>query len=273
MVSSKSIDEQLRKIHFQRGWNRPETDELATILIPDEEIFECVNGWYEGGFALLCATNVRVLLIDKKPFKFLTVEDVRFDTINQIDYSHRMFDAGIAISTGIKNLHFRSTNQPRLRKLITHVQHRMAELKRLEREHINPAPVMPDLDLQLKAYMLSQYQQHLDLRKQHETNLEPANLETTDKVQEFSPAPVEAKPADTSFIANGVSSSDLYEDGLKEIFGNYQSASSNSPVETQGVSPVVSSVDGQDSRDVGALSLAYSKLPMILRTRKAANIN
>src|ERR1700733_10228207 len=112
MVNATSVESQLRKIGYKRGWNRAETEELAAILLPDEEIFECVNGWYEGGFSLLCATNIRILLIDKKPFKFLNVEDLRFDTINQIDYSHRLFNASICITAGSKSLIFRSYNQP-----------------------------------------------------------------------------------------------------------------------------------------------------------------
>lgn len=276
MVSSKNIDEQLKKIHFSRGWNRPETDELSTILLPDEEIFECVNGWYEGGFALLCATDVRVLLIDKKPFKFLTVEDVRFDTVNQIDYSHRLFDAGISISAGSKNLHFRSLNQPRLRKLISHVQHRMAELKKLEHDHTHaqpqaPPPTNQDLDQQFKAYMMSQYQQHMELRRQHETNSVPADLDKVDLTKEITPVKVaeKVKVADPGALTTGVSSSELYQEGLKEIYGRYQSAADTRPVATQSASPVVTGITQEDSRDIGALSIAYSKLPMILRNRKA----
>ena len=102
MIDATSLEDQLNKIHFKGGWNSPETKELATILLPDEEIFECVNGWYEGGYALLCATSIRVLLIDKKPLNFLTIEDLRFDTINQIDYNHRMFNASICITAGLK---------------------------------------------------------------------------------------------------------------------------------------------------------------------------
>src|ERR1700690_4438056 len=73
MVSKKSVVEQLKKIGFKHeAWGRGEVRELHNILIPDEEIVECVNGIYEGGFALLVATNVRVLLIDKKPLNYLT---------------------------------------------------------------------------------------------------------------------------------------------------------------------------------------------------------
>ena len=82
-----------------------------TIILPDEEIFECVNGIYEGGFALLVATDVRVLLIDKKPLNYLTVEDLRFDMINEIDYNHRVFGAHVDITTGNRELKFRSYNR------------------------------------------------------------------------------------------------------------------------------------------------------------------
>src|ERR1035438_180349 len=119
MVSKQSVDEQLERLGFNlHGWGQAEIKELPNILLPGEEIYELVNGIYEGGFALAVATDVRVLLIDKKPMKYLTVEDLRFDMISEIDYSHRLFGAQIHISTGSKNLSFRSYNQPRLRKMI-----------------------------------------------------------------------------------------------------------------------------------------------------------
>ncbi|HSX47612.1 MAG TPA: PH domain-containing protein, partial [Patescibacteria group bacterium] len=73
---------------------------------------------------------MRVLLVDKKPLNYLTVEDMRFDMISEMDYSHRLLGATISISSGDKNLRFRSYNQARLRKLIGHVQHCMAESKK-----------------------------------------------------------------------------------------------------------------------------------------------
>jgi hypothetical protein len=170
MVSQKSVDKQLKNIHFNTQlWGRAEISELPNILMEDEEIFECVNGMYEGGFALLCATNLRLLLIDKKPLKYLTVEDLRFDMINQIDYSHRIFGARINVSTGSKNLKFTSYNQQRLRKLIGHIQQRMAEIKtdqtsaaETQQQHLEK------INQQLQAYLLAQHQQQEELRKQLE---------------------------------------------------------------------------------------------------------
>lgn len=166
MVSAKSVEEQLKNIKFStKSWGKGEISELPNILLDEEVVFECVNGTYEGGFALLVATNIRLLLIDKKPLKFLTVEDLRFDMINQIDYSHRLMGAQINVSAGNKNLKFRSFNQQRLRKLINHIQHRMAEVKKeLSSASETQQQHLERINQQLQAYLLAQHQQQEELR-------------------------------------------------------------------------------------------------------------
>src|SRR4030088_2050442 len=132
MISKSNLDKQLKQIHFNgNGWGRGEVKELCNILMPSEEIDECVNGFYEAGFALLVATRDRLLLVDKKPMNYLTVEDIRFDMICEFDYSHRLIGAEVKISTsGNKALHFTSWNQARLRRLLGFMQFRMTEVKK-----------------------------------------------------------------------------------------------------------------------------------------------
>lgn len=170
MVSKKSVEKQLKKIKFNyNAWGRGEANELHNILLPEEEVFECVNGVYDGGFALLVGTNVRLLLVDKKPLNFLTVEDLRFDMINEIDYSHRLFGARISVSTGAKNLKFMSYNQARLRKLIGHVQHCMAETKKQQTDHqLDQKQHLEQINQQLQTYLLAQHQQQQKLQEQLE---------------------------------------------------------------------------------------------------------
>ncbi len=192
MVSSKSVEEQLKNIKFStKSWGRSEISELPNILLDDEKIFECVNGNYEGGFALLVATNIRLLLIDKKPLKFLTVEDLRFDMINQIDYSHRLMGARINVSAGNKNLKFTSFNQQRLRKLINHIQHRMAEVKN-EQSSSNETQQqhLERINQQLQSYLLAQHQQQEDLR----LKLEQAQQQTGEVVSGTQTTPASTTP-------------------------------------------------------------------------------
>lgn len=229
MVDATLVEDQLKKIKFNtQAWNRAETKELSAIILPDEKIFECSNGWYEGGFALMVATNLRILLIDKKPFKYLTVEDIRFDMISEIDYSHRLLDARIHISTGIKNLWFRSTNQQRLRKLITHVQHRMAEIKTEQMDHSSRQQEhLKQIDQRLQTYLLAQFQQNQSLRRRL-SDREPLDEQFAPAVP-FIPEEIEVvkdklvwdgKPysKDKLPVFNGVSATELYEAGHSEVF-------------------------------------------------------
>lgn len=168
MVSQESVDKQLKKIKYNiHGWGRTEALELKNIILEGEEIYEVVNGLYEGGFAMLVATDVRMLLIDKKPLNYLTVEDMRFDMINELDYYHRLLGAHISISAGTKNLKFTSYNQPRLRKLISHVQHCMADSKKKESSHqVDQKQHLEQINQQLQTYLLAQHQQQEKLHDQ-----------------------------------------------------------------------------------------------------------
>src|SRR4051812_16256902 len=192
MVSKKTIEKQLKDLGFNiRGWGRGEVDELHKIILPDEEIYEVVNGIYEGGFALLLTTDIRVLLVDKKPLNYLTVEDMRFDMITEIDYSHRVIGANITISAGDKHLKFRSYNQQRLRKLIGHVQHCMAEIKKKQSSHQEgQVQHLEQINQQLQSYLVAQQKQQQQLYEQLEAVRSNTDIQAT-----FPATPEPVKPS------------------------------------------------------------------------------
>lgn len=129
MVTLTQVEEQLKKIGCNfRFWGRPEIRELATILLQDEIIEGCVNGRYENGFALLTVTNHRLLLIDRKPM-FLTLEDIRFDMITEMDYSARLLDSTVHIITPSRKLSFSSWSQQRLRQILSLTQQKVMEAR------------------------------------------------------------------------------------------------------------------------------------------------
>lgn len=295
MVSQASVDEQLKRINFkQHGWGRTEIRELPNILLPDEEIYECVNGIYEGGFALLVATNVRVLLIDKKPLKYLTVEDLRFDMITELDYNHRLFGAHIRLSAGSRNLKFTSVNQPNLRKLIGHIQHCMAEAKQQQSSHQSGQKQhLEQINRQLQTYLVAQHKQQQELQEQLKQNassqpvqvvmppdpIRPerelndylyaqgllsryqADTGTLLPIPEPSEAPIftqlqQQKQAVTEQQSNP-QMADLYAEGMQEIFGKKQDSQTSSAV-----------VVADNVLEINALKIAYSKLPMALRNRR-----
>ena len=135
MISKQAVEEQLKRIGCNfRFWGRSEVNELGRILMEDEIIAECVNGEYANGFALLLTTNHRLLLVDKKPLLYLTVEDVRYEMITEFNYHHRFLNATINVYTANKTMTFTSWNQHRLRKLLEFIQARVLEMR--QQQHL-----------------------------------------------------------------------------------------------------------------------------------------
>jgi hypothetical protein len=129
MISLNQVEDQLKRVGCNfRFWCRPEIRELCKILMPGETIAQAVVGRYENGFALLCVTDHRLLLIDKKPM-FLTLEDLRFDMISEIDYSSQLFDGTVRIMTPNRKLVFAAWNQARLRNVLNYAQLRVSEIR------------------------------------------------------------------------------------------------------------------------------------------------
>ena len=64
----------------------------------DEKIISLACGRYFGSFALLVATDQRLLLIDKRVF-FMTIEDTRYDMISEIDYNAQAYNATVTVYT------------------------------------------------------------------------------------------------------------------------------------------------------------------------------
>jgi hypothetical protein len=267
MVSTTVIEAQLQKIGFKyNGWGRAEVRELQHVILPDEEIFECVNGFYDGGFALLLATDIRVLLVDKKPLNYLTVEDLRFDMINEIDYSHRLFGAYIKISAGETSLKFTSVNQSRLRKLIGHVQRSMAEAKKKQATH----PHLEQINQQLQSYLLAQYQQQQKLQEQ----LQKVQLNQETAVSLHPPEPPKPSPELADYLyaqrllaehqkqaalPTADHSADLYTEGKQEIFGRHDQR--------------LAVAEAYVKHELSALSIAYSRLPHLLHERRFGQIS
>jgi hypothetical protein len=307
MVSKKYVDRQLKEIGFKpNGWGRGEVNELPNIILPDEQIFECVNGIYDGGFALLIATDVRVLLIDQKPMNYLTVEDLRFDMINEMDYSHRLLGARISISSGSKTLKFLSYNQPRLRKLIGHVQHSMAEAKKQQSSHDeSQVQHLEKINEQLQEYLLEQQKQQTKIQEQLAAGLSGKGQS---QQQEFQiPKPVKPSPELADYLfAQSLLAQHQTQAQSTAVAAQAQPAAAQSqppqiqpeikvaptPVETpaqaqkepepagndlyqEGIKEVFGKHRPQlphlpslpNALEINPINIAYSKLPMALRNR------
>jgi len=151
MKTLNEIELELSRLGFHnRFWGRSEVRELEHILSDDEIMTNVATGRYEGGYAMLLATDRRLLLIDKKVW-FLSLEDVRYDMISEVDYHARLLDATVYVRTINKVLRFTSRHQKSLRDLVKLVQERVMELRQ-------PASANNQQLLQQFSNMLSQSQ-------------------------------------------------------------------------------------------------------------------
>lgn len=129
MVHSNTVQKQLRAIGAdQLFWGKLELAELPKIMIHGEIIEHVQHGHYSGGFATLVATNHRLLLVDKKPF-FLTVIDLRFDMVAEVDYGHQFMGATIHVQSFNKDFKFQSYNKKNLREMTGFIQKKVMEMR------------------------------------------------------------------------------------------------------------------------------------------------
>lgn len=141
MVHQSLIEARLNQLGIKRTrWVKPEIKELSQILMNDEQIVSFVSGRYFGGFAVLVATDHRLILIDKKVM-FLTVDDIRYDMIAEIDFNSRLFDSTLHIFTVNKQHSFTSTrNKHKLRELMGFIQQRITEIRHYQQQAPMPLP-------------------------------------------------------------------------------------------------------------------------------------
>lgn len=131
MVAQEHVRTALKRVGmYNRFFGQAEIRELCQVLMSDEKIIGAVNGRYEGGFAMLVATDRRLLLIDKK-MMFLNLEDIRYDMISQVEFSARLIDATITVHTINTVLRMTSIRQAALRRLTSYMQEKVMELRHM----------------------------------------------------------------------------------------------------------------------------------------------
>lgn len=181
MVGTNEVLRQFHRLRVKPSiWARAEIKELAGVLMPGEQLTDVIFGWYDNGFALLCCTEHRVLLIDKKPF-FLKVEDLRYDKISEVKYLNRLLDSTVILAYAGMTLEFKSWNQSGLRKLVENVQERIMKINQFQWSSLNtpaqkptPQPVkqllsIPQAGVEGMSYELTSYPD--DLMQQAQTDL------------------------------------------------------------------------------------------------------
>jgi hypothetical protein len=130
MIHPSLIEARLGELKFRCSrWFQAEISELQHILMDNEKIVALACGRYFGSFALLVATDQRLLLIDKRVF-FMNYEDTRYYMISEIDFNSQFYSATLTVFTINKTHKFTSWKyRNQLRDVTNYVQNRVAYLR------------------------------------------------------------------------------------------------------------------------------------------------
>lgn len=117
------------------SFSHREVAEIPHLLMSGEEVLGMISGYYTAGTAVLCVTTRRLLLIDKKWMR-LNFEDIRFESISEVNYSHQLFFASLHFFYAGRDLHFRTWHKQDLRDFAQIVQSKMFEARDSRRTNL-----------------------------------------------------------------------------------------------------------------------------------------
>lgn len=147
-------------------FSKREMAELPNLLMEGEKVLAMISGFYAAGTALLCVTSRRILLVDKKLIR-LSIEDMRFESIKEVNYSHEAFMASLQFFYvgRSQQFQFKTWYKAELRAVAQLVQHKMFEInKGVSSEYEDPVEAIEEQ--QVNDIPLTTIRQGQDLTRQ-----------------------------------------------------------------------------------------------------------
>lgn len=133
-IQSKRIKQQLRALGVSGAvLLTQESRYLPHIIHPDETIWGVVYGKTKDGFAMLLATNRRVIYLDKKPL-FVNQDEVTYDVVSGVNRSHVGLGTTLILHTRIKDYVVQTLNDKCARGFVNAIEQLKVESKEQEEE-------------------------------------------------------------------------------------------------------------------------------------------
>ena len=129
MANLLDVRTQLHQIGFKNkyfGWSA--LRQLPMILERNEIIEHVVTGVYQDGYAVIVATNKRVLILDKKPMSF-RAEDIHYEMISQVEHYLGPMFAKLRIRSLSNACEFTSIHASDVQSFANHVDRRVNKIR------------------------------------------------------------------------------------------------------------------------------------------------
>ena len=115
------IREELKDLGVSRfGLATMEAQYLPHLVDFDEHIGGVVYGFYPDGFAMLAATDKKIVFLDKKPL-FINEEEVTYDVVSGINVEHAGIGSTVTLHTRIKDYTIKSYNRKCINNFMRYV--------------------------------------------------------------------------------------------------------------------------------------------------------
>jgi hypothetical protein len=85
---------------------KPEISELPKVLFEQEQIKAFVMGFYDGGYGMLAATNIRLLFVDVMPFGRVKIDDIPYNNVSSVEMQLGIFFGSTTVYTRPNTFHF-----------------------------------------------------------------------------------------------------------------------------------------------------------------------
>ncbi len=129
MQRLREIVRQLRLVGLNNNlWGWSEIKRLPSVLEDDEQILRAVSGFYQGGHALVIATDKRILFLDGKMMSF-KVEDIHYEMVSEVIHVTGIFTAKLRIRCISNEIELTSYAQRNVRDFATFVDAKVNSIR------------------------------------------------------------------------------------------------------------------------------------------------
>lgn len=122
LVKEQLVDAGITK----NGLRRSEAKYLPHILHPDEFIGGAVFGRHPDGFALLVATDRRVIFLDTKPL-FVNEDEISYDIVSGVSRGSVGIATTVTLHTRLKDFPVKTLNRQSAEKFVQYIEARKVE--------------------------------------------------------------------------------------------------------------------------------------------------
>lgn len=121
MTKLREVIRQLRVAGFNNTvWGWSEIKRLPSVLEADEKIEHAVSGFYDGGHALIVATDKRIIFLDAKIMS-LRVEDIHYEMVSEVEHFIGIISGKLRIHCLSKKVDISSVSHSNIRNFALYV--------------------------------------------------------------------------------------------------------------------------------------------------------